>query len=123
MTAPQHFRLMRLLQVYEEIDKLASEGRIVTRFSVFGYSMGGLIARYLLGVLRARNFFDTVAPVNFTTFATPHIGVPRYPGFLSSIVFRVGPRMLSVSGEQFFHTDSWGTTGRPLLAVMADPSK
>jgi triacylglycerol esterase/lipase EstA (alpha/beta hydrolase family) len=114
---------MRLLQVYKGIDKLASEGRIVTRFSVFGYSMGGLIARYLLGVLRARNFFDNIAPVNFTTFATPHIGVPRYPGFLSSIVFRVGPRMLSVSGEQFFHTDSWGTTGRPLLAVMADPSK
>lgn len=110
------------MQVYEEIDKLKSEGRIVTRFSACGYSMGGLIARYLIGVLHIRNFFDSVTPVNFTTFATPHVGIPRYPGLLSSIVSKAGPRMLSVSGEQFFHTDSWSTTGRPLLAVMADPS-
>lgn len=84
--------------------------------------MGGLIARYLLGILYTRNFFDSVAPVNFTTFATPHVGIPRYPGFLSSVVSTAGPRMLSVTGEQFFHTDSWSNTGRPLLSVMADPS-
>ena len=123
MTVPGHFRLMRLLQVYEEIDKLRSEGRTVTRFSVCGYSMGGLIARYLLGILHTRNFFDTITPVNFTTFATPHVGIPRYPGFFPSIASKVGPRMLSVSGEQFFHTDSWSNTGRPLLSVMADPSR
>lgn len=110
-------------EIYEEIDKLTSEGHVVTRFSVCGYSMGGLIARYLLGVLHTRNFFDTITPVNFTTFATPHVGIPRYPGFMSSIAFKVGPRMLSVSGEQFFHTDGWSNTGRPLLAVMADPTQ
>lgn len=99
-----------------------ADGRTVTRFSVCGYSMGGLIGRYLLGILHTRNFFDTITPVNFTTFATPHVGVPRYPGFLQSIASRVAPRMLSQSGEQFFHTDSWSNTGRPLLTVMADPS-
>ena len=93
----------------------------MTRFSVCGYSMGGLIARYLLGILHTRNFFDSIAPVNFTTIATPHVGIPRYPGFLYSVVSKAGPRMLSVSGEQFFHADSWSNTGRPLLAVMADP--
>jgi hypothetical protein len=121
MIVPENFRLMWLLQVYEEIDKLTSEGRVVTRFSVCGYSMGGLIARYLLGILHARNFFDTITPVNFTTFATTHVGIPRYPGLLLSVASKVGPRMLSVSGEQFFHADSWSNTGRPLLAVMADP--
>ena len=94
----------------------------MTRFSVTGYSMGGLIARYLLGILHARHFFDTIAPANFTTFATPHVGIPRYPGFVSSMFSKFGPRMLSKSGEQFFHADSWGNTGRPLLTVMADPS-
>lgn len=95
----------------------------MTRFSVCGYSMGGLIARYLLGILHARNFFDKITPVNFTTFATPHVGIPRYPGFLPTMASKVGPRLLSRSGEQFFHTDSWSNTGRPLLSVMADPSK
>ena len=94
----------------------------MTRFSVFGYSMGGLIGRYLLGILHARKFFDAIAPVNFTTFATPHVGIPRYPSFISSIASRIGPRVLSKSGEQFFHADSWSNTGRPLLTVMADPS-
>ena len=84
--------------------------------------MGGLIARYLLGILHTRNFFDTIAPVNFTTIATPHVGIPRYPSFMSSIASKLGPRMLSRSGEQFFHADSWSVTGRPLLIVMADPS-
>lgn len=82
--------------------------------------MGGLIGRYLLGILHTRNFFDTIAPVNFTTFATPHVGIPRYPGFMSSVASKAGPRMLSKSGEQFFHADSWSGTGRSLLAVMAD---
>ena len=84
--------------------------------------MGGLIARYLLGILHARNFFDAIIPVNFTTFATPHVGIPRYPSLVLSIASKVGPRMLSKSGEQFFHADSWSDTGRPLLTVMADPS-
>lgn len=110
-------------EIYEEIDKLSAEGRTVIRFSVCGYSMGGLIGRYLLGILHTRNFFDTVTPVNFTTFATPHVGIPRYPGILSSVASKIGPRMLSASGEQFFHTDSWSNTGRPLLAVMADPTQ
>ena len=109
-------------KVYEEIDKLMAEDRTVTRFSILGYSMGGLIGRYLLGILRTRNFFDKITPVNFTTFATPHVGIPRYPGIRSSIAPTLGPLMLGKSGEQFFHADSWGNTGRSLLEVMADPS-
>ena len=36
-------------QIFEEIKKLAEEGKKVTRFSVTGYSLGGLIARYVVG--------------------------------------------------------------------------
>ena len=41
--------LSAVLQVFEEIEKLAKEGKRVTRFSVTGYSLGGLVARYLVG--------------------------------------------------------------------------
>lgn len=93
----------------------------VTRFSVTGYSLGGLVARYLLGVLHQRKFFDTVEPVNFTTVATPHIGIVQYPNWRSRTFAFLGPRLLSRTGEQFYAVDKWSATGRSLLEVMADP--
>lgn len=41
--------LIAFLQIFQEIEKLESEGKTVTRFSVTGYSMGGLLARYVVG--------------------------------------------------------------------------
>jgi len=32
-----------------EVEKLEKDGKVVTRFSVMGYSLGGLVARYLVG--------------------------------------------------------------------------
>ena len=108
-------------QIETEIKRLADAGKTVTRFSITGYSLGGLVARFLVGVLHQRKFFDTVKPVNFATVATPHIGIVRYPGFLSTMAALLGPRLLSRTGEQFFARDRWSETGRPLLEVMADP--
>jgi hypothetical protein len=93
----------------------------VTKLSVTGYSLGGLVSRYLIGVLHQRKFFENVTPVNFNTFATPHIGLPRYPNFFSALANSFGPRLLSRTGEQFFAVDKWSPSGKPLLAVMADP--
>ncbi|EJU03453.1 DUF676-domain-containing protein [Dacryopinax primogenitus] len=103
------------------VDKLEREGKVVQRLSIVGYSLGGLIARYLIGILETRNFFSRVEPRAFYTFATPHIGLPRYPSFYSSLTYTLGPRFLSRTGEQFYAIDQWGTSGRPLLEVMADP--
>ena len=36
-------------EVLEEVSKVESEGGKVTRLSVMGYSLGGLIARYVIG--------------------------------------------------------------------------
>ena len=36
-------------QIFQEIEKLEKEGKKVTRFSVTGYSLGGLLARYVVG--------------------------------------------------------------------------
>ncbi|KAL7280725.1 hypothetical protein ACG7TL_005667 [Trametes sanguinea] len=110
-------------EVFEEIKKLEKDGKKVTRFSVTGYSLGGLIARYVVGVLHQRGFFTSVKPVNFNTVATPHVGLPRYPTMISSLFAFFGPKLLSRTGEQFYIVDKWSKNGRPLLEVMADPNR
>lgn len=105
------------------MQELEKDGKKVSRFSVTGYSLGGLVARYVVGVLHQRNFFKNVAPVNFNTIATPHIGLPRYPSLISSLASSLGPKLLSRTGEQFYCADQWSPSGRPLIEVMADPGE
>lgn len=75
-----------------------------------------------MGLLYARGVFDEIQPVNFTTFATPHLGV-RTPllGWHNHIWNVFGARTLSMSGRQLFTIDNFRNTGRPLLSVLADP--
>ncbi|KAH9965599.1 putative serine esterase-domain-containing protein [Lactifluus volemus] len=108
-------------EIFQEIEKLEKEGKRVTRFSITGYSLGGLLARYVVGILYQREFFSTVTPVNFNTMATPHIGLLLYPSIISKCSSFIVPRFLSRTGEQFYGTDQWSTTGKSLLEVMADP--
>ncbi|RAH45095.1 lipase ROG1 family protein [Aspergillus brunneoviolaceus CBS 621.78] len=109
-------------EVEETLERLAEEGHNIRKLSVVGYSLGGLVARYALGLLYARGWLDKLEPVNFTTFVSPHVGV-RFPlkgtwGFLWN---NVGPRTISMSGKQLFMIDTFRDTGRPLLSVLADP--
>jgi len=83
--------------------------------------MGGLLARYLVGILHQRNFFSVVTPVNFNTIATPHIGLLRYSSLFSKVASALGPKLLSRTGEQFYSADEWSSTGQPLLEVMSNP--
>jgi hypothetical protein len=127
-------------EILEYTQKLADEGDIVERFSLTGYSLGGLISRYVAGyvhreicdnacahttnsILKQKGFFETVTPVNFNTIATPHIGLLRYDSWINSLMSTLGPKLLSRTGEQFYCVDKWSTSGRPLIAVMADPGK
>ncbi|KAJ3905587.1 putative serine esterase-domain-containing protein [Lentinula edodes] len=99
-------------EIQEAIRKISSEGDRVTKFSITGYSLGGLYARYVLAIIYAKHFFDTVQPMNFTTFATPHIGIPDVKHSLFSYLSRcVGSRMLGNTGKQLYCLDRWGETG------------
>ncbi|KAF8323474.1 putative serine esterase-domain-containing protein [Cantharellus anzutake] len=105
--------------IRERIQAIQSSGDTVIRFSITGYSLGGLVARYVVGVLHHADFFAAVEPVNFVTIATPHLGIPRYPTTVSSIHAVLGPKFLSRTGEQFWAMDKWdGPDGRPLLDIM-----
>ncbi|KAF8595042.1 DUF676-domain-containing protein [Ceratobasidium sp. AG-I] len=113
-------------EIYAEVEALEKDGlKKVTKFSIVGYSLGGLISRYAIGILYQRGFFRNVKPVNFTTIATPHIGLPRFKGFVGYAMHKLGPIMLSRTGRQFYgeDKDNWSSDakeGRPLLEVMAD---
>jgi hypothetical protein len=50
-------------EIEEEIENLANSGRKVTRLSVVGYSLGGLVARYAIGLLDSKGLFKDVKPV------------------------------------------------------------
>lgn len=101
-------------------DKLDGLSRI-RKLSVVGYSLGGLIARYALGLLYMRGWLERLEPVSFTTFATPHVGVRSPLKGLQNHVWNVlGARTVSMSGRQLFMIDSFRDTGKPLLSVLAD---
>ncbi|PKX92254.1 lipase ROG1 family protein [Aspergillus novofumigatus IBT 16806] len=109
-------------EIEDTLGALAAEGTHIKKLSVIGYSLGGLVARYALGLLHARGWFDKLEPVNFTTFVSPHVGV-RMPlkGIRDHIFNGLGARTLSMSGRQMFMVDEFRDTGRPLLSILADP--
>lgn len=109
-------------EIEDLLEQLGRDGHTITKFSIVGYSLGGLVARYCIGLLYHKGYFDKMTPVNFTTFVTPHLGV-RTPllGYQNQIWNVLGARTLSTSGRQLFTVDKFRDTGRPLLAVLADP--
>jgi len=109
-------------EIEEHIAELEAKGSRIKKLSMFGYSLGGLVARYSIGLLFSNGWFDRIEPINFTTFASPHLGV-RTPilGPHSRLWNVLGARTLSTSGRQLFSIDTFRDTGRPLLLVLADP--
>ncbi|MCJ1306808.1 hypothetical protein MMC25_000451 [Agyrium rufum] len=97
-------------------------GKKITKISVVGYSLGGCVARYAIGLLYSRGLFENIQPVNFNTFATPHLGCRSpFPGYVRRMFNSLGGNMLSTSGRQLFLIDDFQNTGRPILSVLADP--
>ncbi|OBT94036.1 hypothetical protein VE01_07128 [Pseudogymnoascus verrucosus] len=110
-------------EIEEELKRLSESGQTVKKLSMVGYSLGGLVARYTVGLLESRGLFDNIEAINFTTIATPHLGVRSPNRAVISQIFNVlGPQMLSMSGTQLFMVDNFRETGRPILEVMADPN-
>ncbi|KAF2005725.1 lipase/serine esteras-like protein [Amniculicola lignicola CBS 123094] len=109
-------------EIEETLEELARSGNEIKKLSVIGYSLGGLVSRYAIGLLFQKGLFEKIQPVNFTTFATPHLGV-RTPlrGYHNHVWNVLGARTLSASGTQLFTVDRFRDTTRPILAVLADP--
>ncbi|KAL5340069.1 putative serine esterase-domain-containing protein [Aspergillus crustosus] len=109
-------------EIEEKLSALETEGHKIQKLSMVGYSLGGLIARYALGLLYARGWLDKLEPLNFTTFASPHLGV-RAPvrGAQNLFYNGLGSRIISISGKQLFLSDTFRDSEKPMLSVLADP--
>lgn len=109
-------------EIEEELELIRSRGGNIKKLSVVGYSLGGLVARYAIGLLYAKGILDQLECQNFTAFASPFLGV-RTPlrGWANHVWNVLGARTLSESGRQLFTIDEFRDTGKPLLAVLADP--
>lgn len=91
----------------------------VTKISIIGYSLGGLIARFAIGILNFKNYFDFIKPINFITFCSPHVGVLTPGNSLSIKLFNYFiPYLLGNSGKQMFLKDKTNS-GLPLLKLMS----
>lgn len=118
-------------EIVEETDKLANKEDSVRKFSIIGYSLGGLISRYAIGLLYYRGYFDKATPVNFTTFCTPHVGAIKPDITFQSKVFNSFlSYFLAHSGAQMFLKDKQQVKSQyagnnehnlPLLVWMAEP--
>ncbi|KAF8941011.1 hypothetical protein BGZ47_007521 [Haplosporangium gracile] len=109
-------------------DTESNKSRKVTQFSFLGYSLGGLIGRFAMGLLDMEKFFDPVEqggqgiePVYFVTMATPHLGIRKPPQTNFSKVYNyLSSRMLSRTGEQLQLIDDYAN-GKPVLLAMSEP--
>lgn len=106
-------------EIQEQVAQLSQRGKVV-KLSVVGYSLGGLISRYAIGILYHQGLFKDVEPVNFTTFCTPHVGVLTPGSNMAVRIFNwLVPNLTSLSGRQMFLKDS---TETPILSLMANPN-
>ncbi|KAF5724090.1 lipid particle [Fusarium mundagurra] len=110
-------------EIEDKLRSIEEQGGKITKLSIAGYSLGGLVSRYAVGLLYAKGILDDLECMNFTTFASPHLGV-RTPlkGWHNTVWNVLGARTLSMSGRQLFTIDKFRDTNRPLLAVLADPN-
>jgi hypothetical protein len=55
-------------EIEEEMRLIEERGGKITKLSIVGYSLGGLVSRYAVGLLHAKGILDTVeCMVRFTT--------------------------------------------------------
>lgn len=50
-------------EVEQRLEELAKDGHDIKKISVIGYSLGGLVARFAIGLLYSRGVFEKIQPV------------------------------------------------------------
>lgn len=102
-------------ELFAEYRRLyAEDGVVIKKISFVGYSLGGLVVRYMIGELEKLKFFDEVEPVYFTTFASPHVGVFFYKKRYKLVSY-LGECLLGLAGREMFIRDK-----RKLLVELCE---
>lgn len=66
-------------RLFPEVLEVLRSNPSLTKMSLIGHSMGGLLARYLIKLLHDHNVFSSIQPWAFVTLATPHLSIRRSP--------------------------------------------
>ncbi|GAK65628.1 DUF676-domain-containing protein [Moesziomyces antarcticus] len=122
-------------EIYAQITALEYDEARVTKLSLVGYSLGGLVVRYAAGLMYLDGVFgDRTATVDFksrpeaaslSTIATPHLGILETGTTFSKVAAFFGGRILGRTGTQLYLKDrSWipskGSQGMCLLEALVD---
>ncbi|KAJ3699098.1 hypothetical protein LUZ61_002803 [Rhynchospora tenuis] len=116
----------------EEVRSLVEKRGVVTKISFVAHSLGGLIARYAIGILYApetvsddsldelwpKGRIAGLEPINFITSATPHLGSRGN----KQLPFLFGLSLLERTAEETAHLII-GRTGRHLFLTDKDDGK
>ncbi|CUM62976.1 uncharacterized protein PRCAT00000536001 [Priceomyces carsonii] len=115
------YNSQRIIQeIFYEIEILKQNKNYrVDKISIIGYSLGGLLSRYVIGMLNDLNVYSKIEPVFFTTFATPHVGIE----FFKENVFdkganHIGQFIFGKSGREMFMRDA-----KNIMVTLADPKE
>lgn len=111
-------------EIQDEVLKINRySGSTVDKLSVVGYSLGGLISRFAVGLLYKRDFFveQGIELMNYTSFCSPHVGVVVLGNRWVARVFNfIGQYAMSTTSRQLFLKDKFEKTGIPLLVYMSE---
>lgn len=98
----------------------------ITRISIVGYSLGGLVARFIIGkcFTDCQEIFQDIEPFIFMTVASPHLGIQFYDtsnilrAWVANPVLRfMGSTFLGQSGRELFINQSGNKT--PILVRLS----
>lgn len=59
------------VEIEEELANVRSKGGKITKLSIVGYSLGGLVARYAIGLLEAKGVLDQLEPTVWEPTSPP----------------------------------------------------
>lgn len=92
-----------------------------THVSFIGCALGGLYARYLVGLLHQAKIIPAVKPVNFITIDTPHLGSRSSAfGFAQDVKTLLDKLLLNQTGKDLMLISRNGDDARPVLMELLD---
>ncbi|KAH3687234.1 hypothetical protein WICPIJ_001791 [Wickerhamomyces pijperi] len=102
-----------LLEVLNYIIEVQTEGYVpdkkkdktrvkVSKISFVGYSLGGLVARHLIGQFESLGLFEHIEPYYYTSFASPHLGTWFFEKQFMNVI---GSNLLGIVGAELFIED------------------
>ena len=89
-----------IADIFYEIESLKQNNDLeVTKISIIGYSLGGLISRYVIGLLNELDFFEKIEPI-FSVHLPHHTWESIFnDNIFDAVANRLGPYLFGKSGD------------------------